>query len=244
MNINFDLLKDFNILNTNVEILKELVLYNPVNKKIRLGRQEDSGYVIIDGYEYDYLITCGIGHDISFELDFAKKYPHVNGLAFDSVDTNAENLPKGIKFIETHVGWDEKEKNTNLREYVENYNDIFIKMDIEGSEWNWIKKFDRLFTKVKQFVFEGHYIFEIDALQSLRILNKTHYLVHVHENNAGKHTYVDGHNYPSFLELTFIRKKDCEINGFNADSLPLEGIDFHSNTTYSELNMNHWPFKI
>jgi len=237
---------DIETMNTNVAILKELELYNPVNKKIRLGRQEDCGYVIVDGYDYDYFISCGIGHDITFEEDFMKKYPHMQGLAFDSNDTNFENLPTQIKFIETHVGWDEKEKNTNLREYVENHSDIFIKMDIEGSEWNWIKKFDDLFVKVKQFVFEGHNLFghSQDTLECLRILNRTHYLVHVHENNAGDFIYVDGHNYPSYMEFTFIRK-DCEINGFNTNDLPLDGIDFPCYPTISRFtNMNHWPFKI
>ena len=43
-------------------------------KKIRLGKDNDGGYVIYDGLNYDLIIGCGISNDLSFEEDFVKKY--------------------------------------------------------------------------------------------------------------------------------------------------------------------------
>ena len=69
-------------------------------------------------------------------------------------------------------------------------------------------------------------------------------MVHIHENNAGPFIHIKDNDYPSFVELTFIRK-DCEINGLNISDLPIKDIDF-STGGISDMNihnMNFWPFK-
>ena len=64
----------------NLEILKNLVLYNPVNKKIRLGHQKDGGYVIIDGYDYDCFLNM---RNIEF---LAKNFYDLKWLSFYNKD--------------------------------------------------------------------------------------------------------------------------------------------------------------
>ena len=244
------------------EILKELVLYNPVNNKIRLGRKEDGGYVLIDGYDYDCFISVGIADEMSFEIDFAKYRPDVHSFALDVAINRPAELPANIDFVKKLVGFEDNEKMTTLKEYTEGYNDIFIKVDIEGAEWRWIESFADYFKKVKQITFEAHAMFPhtlsdllkrahcqglpLDAfrdhvLKALRILNETHYLVHVYENNRGPFINIGGTEYPSFSILTFIRK-DCEVDGLNTKSLPIDGIDFPCYSSYPNHNMNVWPF--
>jgi hypothetical protein len=228
------------------EILKNLVVYNPVNKKIRLGRLQDGGYVIVDGYNYDYFISGGIGGDISFENDFIKINPNIRGLAFDGTVTayQSQNLPKEIKFIKKNIGFDDNETTTNLHEYIKNYKNVFIKMDIEGGEWNLLRSsFSDLLLNIKQIVFEAHSIFTINnVLECLQIINKTHYLIHVHQNNNGILYEIENAKYPSLLELTYIRK-DCEISGLNANNLPIEGLDFTNMPEKPEYDiMNKYPF--
>lgn len=229
----------------NLEILKNLVLYNPVNKKIRLGRQMDGGYVIVDGYNYDYFISAGVGSNISFEIDFLNRCDNIYGVIFDGTVNEPKHLPKQLKFIRKNIGINNDEYTTDLKEYVNSRKDIFIKMDIEGYEWDWLLSFSELFPKIKQLVFEGHRffnnIYNTKILKSLQTLNKTHYLVHVHENNNNeKLVNIQNLMYPCLLELTFIRK-DCEINGFNTLDLPIFGLDF-PNVKKIEHNMNMWPF--
>ena len=228
------------------------------------------------------LFICGIGSEASFDIDFVKKYPNIPSYAFDGTLNIAplmympSDFPKEIIFINKLI-YTKNGKNimsysssglhtiecetTNLIEEVKPYNDVFLKMDIEGEEWQWIKIFENYFPKIKQFVFEAHALFThkigdylINAhctlpldqwiqniLESLKILNKTHYLVHMHENNSTPYININGHNYASFMELTYIRK-DCEIDGLNKDILPIN-IDACTSSIHLSNNINFWPFK-
>jgi len=229
----------------NLEILKNLVLYNPVNKKIRLGHHEDGGYVIIDSYNYDYFISGGIGENTTFETDFCNKYPNIQGLIFDKTVNEPQKLPTQIKFIKKNIGFENNETTTNLIENIRDYKNVFIKMDIEGGEWNLLRSdFSQFLLNIKQIVFEAHHFFGVfseNALKCLQIINKTHYLVHIHQNNNSEPFNINNIMYPSLLELTFIRK-DCEINGLNTTDLPIKDLDYPNIPTKIEHNMNIWPF--
>lgn len=226
----------------NQKILENLVVYNPVNNKIRLGHLGDGGYIMIDGYDYDYFISCGIGGNVMFERDFIKMHPGINGMAFDGTINDGKIVPQELKFIKKNIGPNNNENVTNLKEYVNDYKNIFIKMDIEGSEWGWIKSFSDLFMNVKQLVFEAHDIFTSNnVLECFEIINKTHYLVHLHENNNGVMRNINNMLYPDLIELTFIRK-DCKIDGLNMVDLPIKYLDYPNVPSKPEHDMNKWPF--
>lgn len=229
-----------------MEILNNLVVYSPANKKIRIGRPRDGGYVIISDYQYDFLISGGIGGDISFEIDFIKRYPSIQGIAFDGTVNAPLNLPPNIKFIKKNVGYTSSEKTTNLREYISKYKNVFIKMDVEGGEWEVLRAFPDYFVNVKQLVFEAHGFLTRNkqkAIECLQLINKTHYLVHVHENNnGGEPIRVGSTECPPLLEFTFIRK-DCEIRGLNTENFPINDLDFPNVTGKVQHKMDMWPFK-
>jgi hypothetical protein len=109
---------------------------------------------------------------------------------------------------------------TNLKEYFSTYNNIFMKMDIEGSEeilFKVLSEDDLL--KIKQLVIEIH-----DCESKIpSILSKTHYLIHVHGNNYGGVPIIDGTPIPNVFELTYLRK-DCfnKKPKLNTDLLPLD----------------------
>lgn len=231
----------------NVNILKELIQYNPINNKIRLGRNFDGGYVLVDGYEYDFLLSGGVGGDVSFEIDFIKKYSNVNGLCFDGTTDKPNDLPSNINFIKKNIGNNNSDVSTNLVEYISDYNNIFCKMDVEGGEWNlFMSEFKNNFYKIKQLVIELHDIFnaDINKLEALRLLNTSHYLVHVHANNHCQHfVTIDNKSYPVTLEFTYIRK-DCFIDGMNVTDLPIPNIDFKNATHYADHDINFYPFNM
>ena len=246
------------------DILYNLVVYNPKNKKIRLGQSSDGGYVIIDGYDYDLYLSCGIGNDVGFDIDFMNYRPNINGFAFDGTCIKPNNLPYNMEFIQKNIGSYESDSITNMKKYLDKEN-IFLKMDIEGHEWGWIKSLDNL-SNFKQIVFECHGFFDEnistgswselahflheDILKSLEILNKTHYLVHIHGNNAAvvKHSTGDFGNAKGFdelftvAELTYIRKKDCDIDGLNINKLPINNLDFPNYNFIPDVHINKWPF--
>lgn len=249
------------------EVLKNLILYNPIQNKIRIGRNGDGGYVIVDNYNYDCFISAGLLEEITFELDFVKKYPNLLNVVFDGSIEKPINLPSNIEFVKKFIGINDNYTFTNLKKYVTEYNNVFIKLDIEGEEWEWIKSFEDFFPKVKQIVFEAHGIFFGDVpdffkfyfsnslkiewpnniLDSLKILNKTHYLVHVHQNSISPFIKFNENFYPTVFDLTFIRK-DSEIEGLNKNKLPIKNIDFPTGSPYMsndfiERDMNFYPFK-
>ena len=74
-----------------------------------------------------------------------------------------------------------------------NYNNIFLKMDIEGGEYPWLLQIDEnSLNKFIQIVIEFHGITNDswhcnynDKIKCLEKLSKTHYIVHAHGNNYG-----------------------------------------------------------
>ena len=70
-----------------------LTVYRSPLPKLRLGKDYDGGYVIVEitNVNYTTLLSGGILNDISFEEDFINKYPNVKTFAFDGT---INNLPK------------------------------------------------------------------------------------------------------------------------------------------------------
>ena len=208
---------DFRILNT----------YTIPNMLVRVGRGSDGGYVIADGFEYDLLISCGIANDISFEESFLDIHK-IKCLAFDGTIKSFPSHKNDMTWIPKNVGYSNTVKTTNLKEYMQNNEKIFLKMDIEGSEFNWLDSMtENELGKFSQIVIEIHWPFDIYRMNMLKKLNATHYIAHIHGNN-----YCDkdipknlpsGRTYdgtvtinkstlpqiklPEVFEVTFINKK-------------------------------------
>jgi hypothetical protein len=158
-----------------------------------------------------------------------------------------QNLPLQFQYLKKFIGY--KDSNTtDLIEFIKDYKNIFLKLDIEGGELNlFTSLFQDSLNNIKQLAFEIHDIFSLNqdkVLQSLINLNKTHHLVHIHENNHWEiPTKIEENLYCQLLELTYIRK-DCEIEGLNKTDFPLSGIDFPNAPHLKSYNLNIWPFKI
>lgn len=303
--------------------LQSLVVYKPPsgNNKIRIGRDNDGGYVICDDDGYDIIISGGISDDTSFELGLLDKFDAIECVAFDgtipglpNVKTPANviagedqwvpikgggdyiqignavhllgssfrdyygtfpewaetldwpqnrkyilssssslissygcikytsiatkyDLPtraevnkwisgknQNITFVKKNLSSDPtSETNSNLREYLDKYENIFLKLDIEGWEYNLFKSFtDADLNKIKQLVIEFHspYDFEIQ-----KRLAKTHWLVHVHGNNCRPAITISDVKIPFIYECTYIRKIEGVSVGLNAQPIPDPNLD-------------------
>jgi NADPH-dependent 7-cyano-7-deazaguanine reductase QueF-like protein len=202
-----------------------LTIYDsyPFNK-VRLGRNNDGGYIIADlpDNSYDIIISGGIANDISFEIDIQNKYK-LKCIAFDG---SIDKLPQpmiDIEHIKLNITDINSSTTTNLRTYFNTFNNIFMKLDIEGSEELLFKTLSEVdLSRVKQLVIEIHKNTSYIPAQ----LIKTHYLIHVHGNNYGGVGLVNGVPIPNVFELTYLRK-DCfrDIPKFNTQLIPIEGLD-------------------
>ena len=236
----------YDLKNTNeFNVLQNLVLFHPRNHKTRLGVQRDGGYAIVEGYEDDYFISGGGGPEISFEFDFMNKFPNIEGVIFDGTISHEVDLPKKLTFIRKNIGSVNNESLTNLVDYIKDYKDVFLKMDIEGGEWDlFTSEFVNYLGNIKQIALEVHHLFSGDPriIKALENINKTHHLVHIHDNNyCHSFVHIKDRTYPQVLELTYIRK-DCRVMGLSRTQLPMEGIDYPNSNERQTLDLNFYPF--
>jgi hypothetical protein len=169
-----------------------------INNKLRIGSKNDGGYIIIDKLcDYDVLLSCGIANDDSFEHYFVDRFKK-KCFAFDGTIRNIPHTHKNIEFIKKNIGIGISENITDLKYLIKNYNSIFLKMDIEGSEYEWINNLsDVEINKLKQICIEFHLDHECsnhislkNKLDSIKRLSETHYCVHFHGNNWRSTTLI------------------------------------------------------
>ena len=206
-------------------------------KKYRLGNENDGGYVIMKLDNYDLLLSGGVGGDIGFEKAFIKKYD-VNCYCFDGTEQSGFELTKDepkIKYINKNVGIVNSSTVSNFDFALEHYNNIFIKLDIEGAEFDLFNSFslDQL-KKIKQLVLEVHFPDTKEKWEALIKLTITHYLIHYHVNNNNYLLYNINHNtIPAVFECTYVRKDLIDNPGLNKESFPTK---LDARNTYRKLD--------
>lgn len=220
------------------------VFKSPFEKK-RLGKDYDGGYIIaeIPNIKYTTLLSGGIADDISFEEDFINKYALDNAYAFDGTINKLPKEISKITFIKKNIGFSNDNEITNLHNIIDTNECIFVKMDIEGGEINWIKSLsDKQMNKFEQIVMEFHRPFsnkkEIDAFDKI---NKNHYLIHFHGNNCGGTRNHKGVIIPNVFECTYLHKKYFNNPPkLNTELIP-STLDM-KNTPNDEIYINYPPF--
>ena len=222
------------------------------NKKKRLGINNDGGYIIalLNGI-YDFYISAGVSTEESFTRDFIELYnmnKH-NCAAFDgTIDSYPTDYTDKIIFYKRNISAIRTDTTSNLGHFTDNYNNIFLKMDIEGSEYQWINSLnENQLKKFKQIVIEFHGINNdswntplSDKIKCFEKLSNTHYAVHIHGNNHGTLT----ENIPDTVEITYIRKDQInnDILTLNTIPLPISELDFPNNPYQDDYDLNFPPF--
>jgi hypothetical protein len=222
-----------------------LAVYKCPFTKIRLGKDNDGGYVIanLPDAKYTLLLAGGIESEITFEEAFIKKYPTVTCLAFDgTIDCLPQGNTLNITFVKKNIGSENCETTTNLHGIINANDAIFVKMDIEGSEIPWIKSLnDTQMNKFEQIVMEFHNPFSDADAEVFDKLNSTHYLIHFHGNNCCGLNFHKGVNIPFVFECTYLHKKYFrEEPELNTDLIP-SSLDM-KNTDADEIHIDYPPF--
>jgi len=250
--VEYDTLFDYNI---------DLFKVYQFDKKIRFGSNIDGGYVFCDiNTKYDCYISGGIADNDDFTYSFINKYniSKKNCYGFDgTVNKLPDNIFNDMTFIKKNIGNMNNNKVTNLDDLFEKYNDIFLKMDIEGGEWEWLSYInEQKLNKISQFVIELHGVTNVswhnnmtfdsfncsrnEKIKCLEKLFKTHFLVHAHGNNADKIAY---NGIPNVIELTYVHKKHFDgIPELNTTPLPIIGLDYPNEKKMSDVDLNFFPF--
>jgi len=224
-----------------------LTVYKCPFPKRRIGCDYDGGYIISDipNVTYDILISGGIAGDISFEQDLCKRY-QIKCIGFDGTSycsvKNGSN--KDIEIISKNIGDINDKNTTDLKDIIDKYNNIFIKMDIEGSELPWVRCLaEEELNRFSQIVMEFHFPFSDEDKLVFEKLNKSHVLVHFHGNNCPAGTVkFKGVIIPNVFECTYINKKylNLEVLTLNDELIP-SSIDM-PNCRGADICIDYAPF--
>lgn len=182
------------------------------NNLVRIGKQNDGGYLVnlLDINKSEVLISFGIGQDTSFEVDFLA----INDCQLRAYDGTISKLhdylftsPKR-KLELKNVGAD-----ISFLDIIKNKNNIYLKCDIDGSEYGIL--FDILLSveKFTGIAIEFHNISNYKKFNELtNFISKIDLiLVHTHINNYSYIETTEGF-IPDVIELTFsCSKENTEI---------------------------------
>ena len=226
--------------------------------KKRVGSKMDGGYVILDKLtNYDLFISCGIDNNIEFEIDFLSSYNDLSCLAFDGTINNIPNNPKNIQFIKKNITDKDTENTTTLREYITNYNNIFLKMDIETWEYRWLyiitedelKKFSQIVIEIHFpwteegnvfLAFSGKIFSVNNKLELIKKFFIHHKLFHIHGNSACGAVEFNNKLLQNNIECTFVRNdliSNCELDYNEIPDPILDNINLE-NTSEIKFSIN------
>jgi hypothetical protein len=239
--------------------MENLIVYKFNNKK-RIGKNNDGGYIVCDlSDSYDLFISCGINNDIIFEKDLLNRYPNLKCIAFDGTIQSLPENDNRIQFIKKNLGNNNSDTMTNLHEYMKDYNNIFMKMDIEGHEFRILPTIieNNYINKIKQLIIQIHSpadiqlypnyfnglsdITNINMFNLLSSINNTHTLVHFHANNGCKMTQIDGIDIPHVFELTYVRNDMIQERIKNTIPLPTN-LDMKNIPHLPDYYFNCYPY--
>jgi len=229
---------------------KALTPYAIPYQKIRVGRKIDGGYPLFNHKlnEITATFSYGINDDVSFELQFTNysssiiyMYDHtISGLPqehsqfyFKKEAGSCENIVKHV----TSTG--NMGKNT-----------LFLKMDIEGYEWELFKNIPiEILSCFQQIVVEFHNLEFLqnehfgfigmthdDMAEVFEKLNTVFYLGHIHGNNCGGIKEI-----PNTVECCYIRK-DLLVTPppVETATYPVEWIDYPNNINIPDYILDWW----
>lgn len=215
--------------------------------KKRIGNVHgDGGYVVVDipDARYDILLSGGIDRDISFEVEFVNLY-NTKCVAFDHTINNLPWESQNITWVKKAISHTNTENSTNLIEYIEQYNNIFLKMDVEGGEYDLFSVLpETCMQKIDQIVVEYHYPWGNQHMMNIiEKVNNTHTILHAHANNCCNLVEYGGVIVPQVFELTYVRKS--LLNGSNITSNTLAIPSSHDRPNIigkADWELNHYPF--
>lgn len=222
--------------------------------KRRYGRDWDGGYVILPSVETVKVVySLGISDDVSFDEIIANfgaeiyQYDHtVDAPPIDHPNFRFHKM--GIAFSDDWLP-EMRRLDTFVRQNGHaNNSSMFLKMDIEGHEWDTLdvideeilKQFDQIAAEFHSFEHLRNLAWFDRAERALEKLNRTHQVIHVHGNNNAPFTNLAGLHIPSVIELTWARRTSYEFEETD-EMFPTE-LDFPCNPNAPELNLGSFKY--
>lgn len=201
------------------------------SEKIRLGQNQDGGYVInkVAIERSNILYTYGVGGDIGYETAYRDMTGNPVRLFDPTVDM--PNPPEGMEFNKLPLG-------TGNNRFSQHYTGkkhgmVLLKIDTEGAEYDYFmdENITILNAVCSGIILEVHHLNEpmrqLVFKRILKDLSYGFYLTHIHGNNWGGEFGLEGYSVPNVMELSFVNKSICEESKTLCSEIyPSPGLDF------------------
>jgi len=138
-------------------------------------------------------------------------------------------LRRNIKFIQknivgSYINLNNKEVSILDLKHIHKNKNLFIKIDIEGNEYEILDDIIKIKDSIECLVIEFHDL-KKNLKKIRKFINKLDLrLIHLHVNNYGK---ISKTGFPSVVELTFAKKNYCKKK--ITINLPIKNLDFPNN---------------
>ena len=216
---------------------------------IRVGREYDGGYIMLDDLPGGIAYSFGISDDVSWDKDMASRgydvfmYDHtIDGLPEENARFHWSKLG-----IADGVSLDERLKT--LEELIsmnhhENERDMILKMDVEGAEWGFLESVKpETLAQFSQILFEFHGMNKTGICGKIpgiiQKISQTHKLIHLHGQNWGFYVCTGGKTFCNQIEVTYVRKdKYSFIDDYDV-RLPTD-IDMPAISDIPEVELGFW----
>jgi hypothetical protein len=232
-----------------------LSIFKTKKTKKRVGSHGDGGYVISTDINYDIMISGGISNNIDFEIEFLEMNKNLICHAFDGTIKNLPVSHERIKFHKKNISGFNNDIFTNLVDLISAHKNIFLKLDIEAYEFNWLHNLpENLLNNISQIVIEFHYPYTdyyffdgseslpiSDKIEVLKKINKTHKLIHLNPNNTCGTIHLNGINLPNVFECTYLRRDICDLNEISDEPIPTS-LDNPNSDEFPIIKLDYYPF--
>lgn len=217
-------------------LIKKDCLINPL---VRYGSKNDGGYIIYPG-EYNLLLSFGIADDVNFELDMKKNNPKLKLYCFDPSINEMPVIINDSEFHKKGVAGVSSDNYYTLFDLISLLGDLdinnksFLKMDIEGFEWDCLKNDFKIIQDFNQIAIEFHlyenisknpfkFIYELlNRLETLKKMKQHFFIINSHVNNVCPAIKFFNFRLPLVFEITYLNKNNFkdDFNAPNDPSLP------------------------
>ena len=246
--------------NAVAKMLRHITVYDCSDKTmVRVGNANDGGYVVLQELceKAPMLYTFGVGDDVSFELDFVRRWsttrvklndPTIEKLPVEHVnfDFRRRSLGRGYvgfggapwdAMLKVDVEWDEWEALLYLSmKDLHKFSQILIELHFAHAEprAGLTGYFQSLYQRAMNESNRGLFVMYEEAL---RKLTEYHFIYHAHANNSLPVINVGGHQLPPLLELSLVRRDLAKRGVRYAGSLPRLELDAPNKTDCEDIDL-------
>ncbi len=223
--------------------------YETEHVLVRVGDDADGGYVMADLFTAPRAVSIGVGGNVSWDLDMARR--NITVTMFDpTVDGPPTSVP-GATFHAIGLGTPAQSRalSMNLAPFKRvlemagtQTGEAILKVDIEGAEWDALSEVSD-YTQFPQVVLELHNLSRLadvkaaqTMLRVLECIHRSHMPIHVHANNEAAVVPFGCYWLPDVLEVSYLRRD--LITSAEPSTVIDATLDRPSNARFADLSLN------